>query len=377
MPSRSVVFVAAPAALAGLTAVVLLAGCRGAAPSEVPAAPAASQPAQGTDVNRALREITDQAGRKVMIPRNIETIYPAQPYTSVLLYVVAPDLSLGVHPGCWSLRPEDRRFISSQAAHLAEFALQPSGSASPQINVEAVLRLGPDFALAMGGPDPTGAGKVEQMGEVGTPVVYADIDTIEEYPAGLEFLAKLVGREERGKQLSEFATRMLTKVEEMVAAIPEDRRVRVYYAESDDGLATEPARSHHCDALRKAGASLVHQGDLEAHYGMEKISMEQVLRYDPEVIVAQIPDFALRAYTDARWQGVQAVASRRVLTVPRTPFNWIDRPPSVMRIAGVPWLAYRFYPDKYPGDIREDLREFHRLFMGVEVTDEDMDEWLN
>ena len=156
----------------------------------------------------------------------------------------------------------------------------------------------------------------------------------------------------------------------------EPSRDKREYAESADGLATESDRSLHADAIRMAGGNIVHHGDIKTHQGMEKVSLEQVLLYDPEVIISQEPEFARNAYRDPRWQKVRAVANHRIYTVPRAPFNWIDRPPSVMRILGVQWLAYRFYPNVYRVDIRKEIRQFCLLFMGVDVTDADLNEWL-
>lgn len=162
----------------------------------------------------------------------------------------------------------------------------------------------------------------------------------------------------------------------MLAKIPANKRVRVYYAESADGLATESDGSFHVDAIRMGGGSIVHHGDLKTHVGMEKVSMEQVLLYNPEVIITTEPQFAAMAYKDARWRTIKAVATHRIYTVPRSPFDWIDRPPSVMRIVGVPWVAYMLYHKQYRADIRKQIREFHRLFMGVGVSETDLNGWL-
>lgn len=321
------------------------------------------------------REITDMVGRKVTIPDKITKVYASDPYTNVLLYVVAPDLSLGLQPGCLPFRAEDRRFLRREIAGLPELATQPPGGERAQVNMEEVLKLKPDIVLAMGGKGAGLSRTEERFAKLNLPLVFVDIRTIDAYPAGIEFLGELLGRESRATRLSQYASRVFAEVQKAVATIPPER-VRVYYAESADGLATESDRSLHTDAIRMAGGNIVHHGDIKTHQGMEKLSLEQVLLYDPEVIISQEPEFATNAYHDPRWQKVKAVATHRIYTVPRTPFNWIDRPPSVMRILGVQWLAYRFYPNAYRVDIRKEIRQFCLLFMGVEVTDADLGEWL-
>ncbi len=328
------------------------------------------------------REITDMVGRKVTIPDRITKVFAADPYTNVLLYVVAPDLSLGLQPGCLPFRPEDRRFLRKEIAGLPELATQSPGGEQAQVNMEEVLRLKPDIVLAMGakGANPMRVGNLkrteERFARINLPLIFVDVDAIADYPAGIEFLGDLLGREDRARRLSQYARRAFAQVQKAVAAVPPEKRVRVYYAESADGLATESDRSLHADAIRMAGGNIVHHGDIKTHQGMEKVSLEQVLLYDPEMIISQEPEFATNAYHDPRWQKVKAVANHRIYTVPRAPFNWIDRPPSVMRILGVQWLAYRFYPNVYRVDIRKEIRQFCLLFMGVDVTDADLNEWL-
>ncbi len=322
------------------------------------------------------RVITDMAGRKVTIPNRISRVYAAQPYTNVLLYMVAPEMMLGLqeaNPPCGRM---DRRFIRRDLMSLPWLTGVGSGGEQAQVNMETILKLRPDFVLATGGMMIDFRRTEERYARMHLPVVFVKLDKIDDYPRALEFLGKVVGHQARAKHLVAFATREFAQVRKMVAAIPQSKRVRVYYAESADGLATEASNSFHADPIRMAGGVLVHHGEIKTHMGMEMVSLEQVLLYNPEVIVAQEPDFVKFAYRDPRWKKIKAVANHRIYVVPRTPYDWIDRPPSVMRIIGVPWLAYRFYPSRYPGKIRTEVQDFQRLFMGIDVGKADLDQWL-
>jgi iron complex transport system substrate-binding protein len=328
------------------------------------------------------RVITDMAGREVTIPDKITKVYASDPYTTALLYSVAPDLSIGMQPGCLPLRDVDKHFIRKEMADLPLLATVSPAGEQTRVNIEAVLALKPQIALALGGKEtiPMRSGdprRAEQrFAKFNLPVVFIDIDRIEEYPAGIDFLGKLLGREKQARKLSAYARDAFAQVNKAIAKVPIDKRVRVYYAESVDGLATESDQSLHVDAIRMAGAFLVHRGEMKTHQGMEKMNMEQVLMYDPEVIISQEAEFTTNVYKDPRWANVKAVKNHRIYTVPRTPYSWIDRPPSVTRILGVQWVANRLYPNVYKVDMRKKIREFHRLFLGVEVTDADLNEWL-
>lgn len=317
------------------------------------------------------REITDMAGRKVVVPEQIKRIYAAQPYTHVLTYMLAPDMLIG-HLSI--LGDKEKRFLRPEAADLPLLGGAPGGG--PGVNMETVLAAKPDIVLMKGNAASDPGRAAEKFAQLGLPVVFVDLEHIDDYPAGIEFFGRLIGREAKAKQLAEHARKVLADVDRVVAAIPADKRVRVYYAESADGLATECDQSFHADAIKRAGGTIVHQCLLKTHMGMEKVSLEQIIAYNPEVIVANDPQFEANVYADSRWAVVKAVAERKVWTVPKTPFNWIDRPPSVMRIAGVQWLAHRFYPKAYAIDLRRELREFHQLYLGVDPAAEDLDKWL-
>jgi iron complex transport system substrate-binding protein len=316
------------------------------------------------------REIVDMAGREVVVPDTIRRIYAAQPYTNVILYMVAPELSIGQ---LTETTGPEKRFLRP------EFAAKPVLGAAPgqgkEANLEAVLAARPDFVLLKGGTRSDPARATEKYQKLGIPVVFVDLENIDDYPAGLEFLGKLLGREAKTAKMAAFARRILSEVDKAVAGIPPQKRLRVYYAESPDGLATECDQSFHADAIKRAGGKIVHECLLKTHMGMEKVGLEQVLVYDPDVIVSNDAHFEAAVYKDPRWSKVKAVAAHKVWTVPRTPFNWIDRPPSLTRLAGIPWLAHHFYPKAVPGDLRDDLLEFHQLFLGTTPLPADLDAW--
>lgn len=75
---------------------------------------------------------------------------------------------------------------------------------------------------------------------------------------------------------------------------------------------------------------------------------------------------------DPVWQNVKAVRQGHVYLIPRHPFNWFDRPPSFMRIMGLKWLANILYPAEYKTDIVKEAKDFYRLFLGVDLSDDEM-----
>jgi iron complex transport system substrate-binding protein len=94
---------------------------------------------------------------------------------------------------------------------------------------------------------------------------------------------------------------------------------------------------------------------------MEKMSLETILLADPDVIVAMEESFATSLKTNPQWKNLRAVKTGHVLTVPIVPFNYISRPPSLIRLMGIRWLIHSFYPDLIK-PIDQEEKRFEKLF---------------
>ena len=114
--------------------------------------------------------------------------------------------------------------------------------------------------------------------------------------------------------------------------------------------------------------------------GRVRISLEQLLAWDPDVIVVNgEPKANLVGSQAARdilsnpdLASLKAVQTGRVYGAPNAPFSWIDRPPGPNRIAGVRWLFARLYPDACQYDVDEEIRTFFRLFYHMELSDDQL-----
>jgi iron complex transport system substrate-binding protein len=76
------------------------------------------------------------------------------------------------------------------------------------------------------------------------------------------------------------------------------------------------------------------------------------------------------------WSNINAVKNHRVYLIPKAPFNWFDRPPSFMRIMGLKWLMRALYPKQYKIDINKETKDFYKLFMNIELKDDQLQEIL-
>ena len=239
-------------------------------------------------------------------------------------------------------------------------------------NIEVLMKMRPDVIVIWAGKkNPFNQKSEEILKKLNIPFVYATVDTLEDYPAAYTFFGKLMGKEEQTAKQGAYTKKTLHDVETTVQKIPKNNRPKVYYAEGVDGLSTECDDSIHVQLMKLAGDVDVHRCHTSNHKGMEKISLEQIIMYNPDVIVAQEKVFFDKVLKNPAWRNVKAVRDGRVYLVPNSPFNWFDRPPSFMRILGLKWLMNALYPKDYPLDMVKETRDFYSLFLGVSLSIED------
>ena len=148
--------------------------------------------------------------------------------------------------------------------------------------------------------------------------------------------------------------------------MPKGGRPRVYYARGPRGLETGLGGSINVETIEMLAQNVAG----ETRGGLATVSIEQVLLWNPDVIITIDQDFAANVRSDPAWAPVKAVREGRVHLSPKLPFGWVDFPPCVNRLMGLKWLAKILYPDRFPEDIRARTREFYTRFYHVTPSDE-------
>ena len=310
--------------------------------------------------------IQDAAGRNVAVPDRVARVFPAGPPAAILLYTLAPELLLG-----WprANRAEECAFMLPDVCARPEVGrLTGRGNTA---NLESVLALKPDLILDVGSTAPTFASLAARVQEQ-TGIPYALLDgRFEVMPTTYRLLGKLTNRD--AEPLAAYAEDTLAKIQARANRIPENERPRVYYARGPRGLETGLGGSINVETIEYLGARNV-AGERKG--GLTVVSVEQVLLWNPDVIVTIDRDFAANVRSDPLWKEVAAVRSGRVHLSPKLPFGWVDFPPSVNRLIGLWWLAQIFYPEHFKEDIRALTRDFYTRFYHVTPPDADLDRVL-
>jgi iron complex transport system substrate-binding protein len=314
------------------------------------------------------RAIVDGAGRRVEITSPVRRVFAAGGPASIFVYTLAPDALLG-----WtrSPSPEERPWLPAPYADLPTMGrLTGRGNTA---NVEVVLAARPDVVLdfgSVGGTYVSLADRVQQQ----TKVPYVLLDgSLSATARAYSLAGDLLGAADRAAELARYVERTLSDVDRRVASVPRERRPRVYYARGPRGLETAAPGSINAESLDRLGVRNVAEG---GGRGLTTVSLEQVLAWNPEVILTLEPAFHAAVARDPSWRGVRAVREGRVHLVPLLPFPWVDFPPSVNRVIGLRWLGHVLYPDAFPGGIRDEARSFYGLFYHRVPDEQQLDSLL-
>ena len=109
--------------------------------------------------------------------------------------------------------------------------------------------------------------------------------------------------------------------------------------------------------------------------GMVGVDIEQVLRWDPEVILLGNFDAAMPqdVYSDPVWQNVAAVRSKRVYKVPLGGYRW--DPPGQESPLMWHWLGDIAFPQQ-TSVVRGKASEYFRFLYNHELTNRELDKIL-
>jgi len=321
------------------------------------------------------RPFTDLTGRKLVVPASIRKVYCMSPVCQVLMYTLAPDLLAG-----WNYEPTPGEKALLVPPYDRLPVLGGWFGRSNTGNLEEIMKIHPDVMVSIGDPLANSVSERVQA-QTGLPVVVGDWN-LERLADDYRMLGKLTGRQTRAELLADYCTKTLAEIKAKVAAIPPSQRRRVYYAEGPKGLSTDPGGSAHSESIVYAGGHNVAEVQADHGFGEIPVSMEQILTWNPEVVIAGYDHemspgaFYRSVWSDPLWQQVKAVKDRAVYEAPQFPFNWIDRPPSANRIIGIKWLANTFYPDRFHDDMRAETRKFYKLFYHRDLTDAELSQLL-
>ena len=320
------------------------------------------------------KTITDFLGRKVTLPTKIDRVISTYPPITTIVYMLAPEKLLG-----WNFKPDTR-------------CMPPQYAALPVVggwfglwsgNYETMIAMKPDvifYETMLDQPDGGSLAVInERQRKFGTiPVVgFSGAGDVSRVGDCILAVGDMLDVSDKARQLLSIRDHVMKMVSDAVADIPPENRVRVYYAERPDGLSTDPSGSRHSVLIPMCGGINVADCALKQGMGLSRVSMEQVLQWNPEVIITEQKSIYDTINKNPIWAGIEAVRKKRVYLTPLGPFCWFDRPPGASTFPGILWTAAILYPERFKDiDLRGLTRRFYAEFYHYTVTDAELDRLL-
>lgn len=238
-------------------------------------------------------------------------------------------------------------------------------------NVESVLALHPDAVIQWGDE---GTGITAPLQNAGLKVVGLEYGTQADVYTWIGLFAALLGKPERAKVLNAAIAKHLTEMTAVGRRAPQPAPKIVYFNQFTGGLKVAGNNSYNDFYITLVGGTNPASGKLGAPgQGMVGVDPEQVLRWDPDIVLlgnfdAAVPD---DLYKNRVWQALTAVKNRRVYKVPLGGYRW--DPPSQESPLMWRWLSMVAFPQAAPFDLRAEIATYYQLLYSHQPTSAQVD----
>lgn len=320
------------------------------------------------------RTVTDMAGRTVKIPTSVNSVFTDR-FTSLLVFAVDSKLLVNA---TFTINNQAKKYISPDY-----YQNKPITDDED----EEILKLHPDIIIVgnlQGQSTIDNANRLQKR--LNIPVLIVNF-TIADNIRSFKFLGLVLNRKANAERLTTFIGKYLTPIAKKASQLSISSKPKIYYAEGATGLNTEPSGSIHAQALDYLSARNVAKTNIGDVHGMAKVSMEQILVWNPNIVLvwtgypsgmglpgntSENKSTYSHITSDPIWARIDAVKQSKVYQIPSLPFGWFDRPPSSNCILGAIWLAAKLYPSWVTYDVNVALQEYFNLFYHVNISSEDI-----
>lgn len=245
---------------------------------------------------RATTTVSDDEGHRLHLPQAAQRIVSLSPHATELLFATGAG----------------GRVVG--AAEYSDFPpaakqLPRLGSAAA-LDLERILMLKPDLAIAWGSGNPRG--QVDKLRRLGIPVFISEPRRLEDIPANLRRLGVLAGTGTKAESAAQAFEERLT---ELAARHARQPPVDVFYQIWDQPLMTVGGSHMISRVITLCGGRNIFAGLPQL---APTVGRESVLQADPAVIVASGVDADRPAWLDGwrHWPRLRAVRDNRLFAIP-------------------------------------------------------------
>lgn len=222
------------------------------------------------------------------------------------------------------------------------------------------------------------------LAAIGMPAVVSQPPLATQFKSATEFsdaqkrmvrlFAKVIGADavRRAEQWCAYYDDRLGYLTARLADVPSAQRPRAYYLRGPHATTTQGPHSNTTWYGTIGGADMIVK-KLPLN-GPVPMSMEEIVRLDPEFIFVgrqYAPELVLN---DPQWSGISAVKNHRVIPLPEGMFYWDG---STEGFLLAEFIAKALYPDRFADlDMAKEVRRYFMMFYNFEFTDDALGKFL-
>jgi iron(III) dicitrate-biding protein len=356
-----------------LAALLTLTACSAGGPatsSGSGSVPAASQSGATHVVDDELGQITVPAESK-----RIATTAPA--YTTAVLLLGGADKLVALEDNYGK-----NEWIKGKYPQLANLPVVFSGN---EVNMEELTKQDPDLVIYA---SRYGENNLKQLQDLGIATVSSPKGSdkqgnkIDQLRARQVYLGEVIGgvQLDKAKKYSEEYLAIRSEIEAKTASIPEtERPTVVQLSGAGDSLQANNGSAIGQELITLAGgvnAGAGATGESKGPSGQTKIDPEQLLSWNPELLLVDSTKIRDSIKSDPVLSGLKAVQNNNIIVIPNGAMAWAYNGPE--EYLNMYFFAKAVHPELFKDvDMEARTKAFYKEYFGFDLTDDDVKHLFN
>ena len=311
------------------------------------------------------RVFTDSVGREVTVPAQIDQVAVSGPMAQIVLFALCPDKLVGIS-NAWD--ESAAQYLDTEYYNLPLLGQLYGGKG--ELNLETLLESGAQVVIDVGEAKGSIVEDLDALQEqTAIPFVHIDaaLATMDET---YTLLGDLLGMPDEAKTLADYCRSTYDRALTIADSV---EKANLLYITGDAGLNVIARGAYHAEVIDLLSNNLAVVDDPSSKGTGNEVDMEQILNWNPDVILFAPDSIYDTVAGDAAWQGVTAIQNGAYYEVPMGPYNWMGFPPSVQRLLGMLWMAKVLYPEAADYDLYTEAAQYFKLFYHCDLTREQYD----
>lgn len=308
--------------------------------------------------NNKTRTVVDMSGHSVEVPEKVNSY--------ISLWVGSVTITLMLDHG------ENMVGCSETAASYPMFDRACKNTrdityfTNDAITLEGILETGAEVVFYRGKDN---ADLAEKLIKAGVAAIDVEFNTYDEMMDAIDIMADVLNTNyarETASKYRTYANEMIEKAQTIGNTV-QDKKSIIVIRDTSNLRAYGVNRFAGRWATLCGGDYALKEGDPN---GYVNLTSEQLVEYDPEIIVFVIPGEAKKFIADSKWSSLTAVKNGHVYENPSAIGTWSNHGSECVLQFG--WAMEKLYPEYSDFDLVQEVKDFYNEFYAMELTDSEI-----